>query len=416
MKRGRKKMKSSSSPNSNKHSESKYLPPEVWTQILLSLPAKTLLRFRCVCKSWCSIIDNPDFIRIHFRTSQFPNSRNNNKLLVALEPHLGRRVNEGSCLLTIRDAETLEETDRVFSKSDSYRYFIIGSCNGLLLVKQRGHPMHTELRLWNPCIRKSLVIPARLVCPHLEETWFDHGYSLFGFALDTQDYKVVKFTYGRRPEERFGKMYVSVYTLSNQRWTNRIDPVNVSFLPTYNWYGLFFWLSTAVYFQGAAYWLGRNDKQSSGLLTHLGSFDFDNENITFSELQFSLDETDSFRFLFLLGESLAIFSISKATSSIWVLEQDNRKGPWTLWFSGESSCDGYNLFNEFNRYDGVTKRIFYCERDGGYFVYGKKAYNIVSCQVHELNNSMRSPVKLEEYSESLVLSKGYKARDLRNYP
>ncbi|XP_074265357.1 F-box/kelch-repeat protein At3g23880-like [Silene latifolia] len=409
--RRRKKAKSSSSSsNSNKPSESKYLPPEVWTLIFLSLPAKTLLKSRCVCKYWCSIIDNPNFMNMHFKLCKI-NSGNTTKLLVALQG-LGYHGKEG-CLLTIRDAETLEETDRIFSKSDLYKYYIIGSCNGLLLVGQNGFcSIREELRLWNPSIRKSLVIPACPVCPH-QSSLIDRGWYLFGLAPDTQDYKVVKFTFGFNPDEKLGKLYAAVYTLSNQRWTNRIDPVNVSFLNTYNWYWLFNSLSTGVYFQGSAYWLGRNDKGSSGLLTHLGSFDFDTENITLSELPFSVDETGSLRFLFLLGKSLAVFSISELTSNIWVLKQKNRKETWALWFFGQSSRDGYELFNV---HDGSTKKIFYCDRDSGYFVYGNKAYNIVSCQVHELNNSMRSSFKLEEYSDSLVLSKEYKARDLRDYP
>ncbi|XP_074265222.1 F-box/kelch-repeat protein At3g23880-like [Silene latifolia] len=387
---------------------SNYLPPEVWTQILITLPAKTLVRFRCVCKSWCSIIDNPDFIHTHFQLCKI-NSGNNNKLLVALE-FLGRNGDEDyEYLLTVRQAETLRNLGRIFSKSDSYSYKIMGSCNGLLLVARHGPPCYLkELRLWNPCIRKSLVIPTY----PLPSSLCDPELYVFGFAPDSRDYKVVKLAFGSSQDEESGDMYFAVYTLNNQQWTVRNDPVNVSILNIYDRRGLFYFVSTAVFFRGSAYWLAEKDKYMSGLFTHLGSFDFDRESITFLELPISLEKSYCLSFLFLLGGSLAVFRMSSATSSIWVLDQNNQKDPWTLWFSGKSSFQGFLLLKR----HGSRKKIFYCEKDGGYFFYGKKAYNIVSCQVHELNNSMSSYLDLEMYSETLMLSTGYGARDLRFFP
>ncbi|XP_074264858.1 uncharacterized protein LOC141587303 [Silene latifolia] len=203
-------------------SEFNYLPPEVWTQILLSLPAKTLLKFRCVCKSWCSIIDDPDFIHMHFQLCKF--NSGNNQLLVALERLWGLR--DKGWLLTVREAETLENTGLILRKSDSYSFHIAIEVQ------------HTGLQIMIT----------------LDET------------------------------------------------IDRHEP------------------------------------------SHLGSFDFDKENIDFLELPFTLDETRFDRFLYLLGGSLAVFSISKVTSNIWVLEQETEKGPWTLWFSGKSTPDAYQLF------------------------------------------------------------------------
>ncbi|XP_074265440.1 F-box/kelch-repeat protein At3g06240-like [Silene latifolia] len=381
-----------------------YLPPEVWAHILSNLPAKTLLRIRCVCKSWCFIIDDPDFAHMHFQHSQI-NYGHNNKLLVDLES-MGKFGDQG-CLLTVRDAQTLAKIDQICEiHSDKYR--ILGSCNGLLLVKRSGFTYNREpLRLWNPSIRKSLILPTCPLRPYL----FD-GLScyLFGFAPRSKNYNVVAFELDDSLGKGNEKMYFSVYILSNQQWTVK-NALNTSNLNTNNTYGLFYYLSTAVFFRGAAYWLGNNDKRTQAL-THLASFDFDQENITILELPFSWDE-NTYRFLFLLGESLAIFSISKASSSIWVLQQDNEKEPWTLWFSGKSSWAGYEVFNLCYI---ASQKVFYCEGDGGYFVCGNKAYNIASCQVKPFERSMSSDLNLETYWESLVLSKAYGARDLRSFP
>ncbi|GAB4861888.1 hypothetical protein Ancab_037143 [Ancistrocladus abbreviatus] len=40
---------------------SSYLPPELCALVLSALPFKSVLRFRCVCKSWCSLINSPHF-------------------------------------------------------------------------------------------------------------------------------------------------------------------------------------------------------------------------------------------------------------------------------------------------------------------------------------------------------------------
>ncbi|XP_074265408.1 F-box/kelch-repeat protein At3g06240-like [Silene latifolia] len=362
-------------------SESKYLPPELWTLILPKLPAKTLLKFRCVCKSWCSTIDEPDFVQLHFQLSLI-NSGNNNKLFVALE--------DMGYLLTVRDAETLRNTGSIFSKS--YWFGILGSCNGLLLVGKHDYYSYKEFRLWNPSIRKSLLLPP---CP------LDRCRYLFGFAPDSQDFKVVAFTIDKA---------FAIYTLSNQQWTVRNNLLNVPNLNTNNFLGLFYSLSTSVFFRGVTYCLEQN-RDSSGF-SHLGCFAFDEENITFLKLPFSWDGI-SFSFLFLLGESVAVFSISETTSRIWMLQQNNQREPWILWFSGKSSQDGYEVFRFCYR---NCRKVFYCESDGGYFVCGKKTYNIASCQVQEVEEDISCHVKLETYMESLVLSKGYGARDLRNFP
>ncbi|XP_074265391.1 F-box/kelch-repeat protein At3g23880-like [Silene latifolia] len=379
-----------------KKKSSKYLPPEIWTQIFTKFPAKSLVRIRCVCKYWCSIIDDPDFVHLHLQLFQI--NHGNNQLFVAFEGNELNIRGDRQWSLTLRDSQNLRNTYSLFWKS--YDYFcIIGSCNGLLLVAKCSSIYFDSLILWNPCIRKSLLLPHCPIPCYLLRTKY-----LLGYSPDSKDYKVVAFTY--EFDDTWGiedrKIHFAVYTLRDQLWTVRnLDITNTSMFDLYS-------LSTAVFFRGAAYWLVNNDKKSSGLLTHLGSFDFDNERITFLELPISLDKTSFLWFLFLLGDSLAIFSISKVTSSIWVLKRDNIKLSWTLWFSGKSSPEGYEVFESCY---GKFGKVFYC--NGGYFVCGKLIYNIASCQVQEFYKSMSSTSQLERYSESLVLSNAYGACDLR---
>ncbi|XP_074265219.1 F-box/kelch-repeat protein At3g06240-like [Silene latifolia] len=388
-----------------------FFPPEIWTQILAKLPAKSLLKFRCVCKSWCAIIDDPYFIHFVIQLSQNPNFGNNNKSLLVLDCLVYREYRGTGCLLIVRHAETFEETARIFKKADLYSYRRIGSCNGLFLVSRNdGYLLyHKELRLWNPSIRKSLVIPA---CPFPSSLLNDCVY-VFGYAPVIKDYKVVAIALEKNVGEKPRIMYVAVYTLRDQQWTVRNDGLNISFPNTIDMFQPFYSVSAAVFLNGMAYWLGNINKDRFQF-THLGSFDFDTEEIAFSELPSSWEEErGSCRLLFLFGESLAIFRISDVVSSIWVLEQDKKRKTWTLWFSGQSSLDGYNLFK---KYDGSKEKVFFCESDGGYFICRNESYNIASCEVQEFEGFISRYLQLEMYAESLVLSKGYGARDLRFFP
>ncbi|XP_074265221.1 F-box/kelch-repeat protein At3g23880-like [Silene latifolia] len=416
----RRRRKPQNSSNRNNHltliSEFKYLPSEIWTQILSKLPAKTLLKLRCVCKSWCSIIDDPDFIHIHHQFSQIPNSGNNTTSLLIL----GGENGWSGWMLTVLHAETLRKTGLIFRTSDDmYVYHMIGSCNGLILVSRTDDSPSfqrelNELRLWNPCIRKSLVIPA---CPFSRSL---ECFYVFGYAPVSKHYKVIAIS-KKSARKNLGKISWAVYILGDQQWTVRNDVLNISFPNNISLSRPFFGLQANVFVKGVAYWLGSIDKDRNeftthvgqftthlgSFTTHLGSFDFDNEEIAFLELPSSWNERGSVKFLFLLRESLAIFKISDVDSSIWVLEQDNEKGTWTQRFSGKSSPYGYQLFSYM-----LSKKVFFCESDGGYFICENTSYNITSCEVRELRE-YKAYCQLELYSESLVLSKGYGARDLR---
>ncbi|XP_074265178.1 F-box/kelch-repeat protein At3g06240-like [Silene latifolia] len=386
-------------------SEFSYIPPELVTQILANLPVETLIRFKCVCKSWCSIIDHPNFVSMHLKYTHV--RRDKDKLLVALERygHFGDR----GCSLAVLQTDTLKKTSRIFRIKDVFGYSILGACDGLLLVQRYGPPsFKKELRLFNPCIRKSLILPMNPL-PH---GLIGRGKYIFGFARASKDYKVVAITFGDSDEAK--KMNVAVYTLSDQQWTFRDDGLNIdgSYLKSLINGNNINRKSNTIYFQGAAYWIGNNlygdINKRSNQSTHLVSFDFDTEKFTFSKLPFASYEEDSSRVLFLRGESLAIFSISSVSSSIRVLEN----GVWTLRFSGSSSDDGYEVFSSF-KYS--KEKVFYCESDGGRLICGKNSYNIATCQVRQSVKSKSKYIELETYSESLVLYKGYGAKDLVSF-
>ncbi|XP_074264720.1 putative F-box protein At5g50220 [Silene latifolia] len=375
-----------------KTSNNQYIPFEVLTQILAYLPAKSVLKFRCVCKSWCSIIDSPDFVSMHLQLCN-TNPFNSGKVL-ALEG-LGRGGCNGS-LLTLRKADTLRKTDHIFKCSQ--RYYLYGSCNSLLLMGRVTH-YQTCPRLCNPSVGKSLLLPLWPLPPYFK---YNTSFVL-GFALHTKDFKVIVIAFNHATNIATLEMRVAVYTLSDQQWAVRDNGLNIDGLSFKNLIGPYYFC------EGSANWLGNQ----VGKPTHLVSLDFDTESFSFLELPYALDEVNTTsRSLFLLGESLAFFCISSVSLKIWVLKQESVKSKWTLWFSGPSSSDGFNLFH----HRRSKTRILYYKGDGGSLVYGKKSYNIATCQVRSIGKSLSRNVELGTYYESLVLCKGCEAQDMASFP
>ncbi|MBA0628573.1 hypothetical protein Godav_023287 [Gossypium davidsonii] len=52
------------------------VPEMVMLEILSKLPVKSLTRFRCVCKPWCSSFQTPHFITKHHRNNLHNNNLN----------------------------------------------------------------------------------------------------------------------------------------------------------------------------------------------------------------------------------------------------------------------------------------------------------------------------------------------------
>lgn len=184
-------------------------PPEIITNILYRLPAKSLGRFRCVSKSWQAQLSEPQFIKHH------QNTLNRNQLICA----------SFSSSLYSLPCNQLEENPKKLSSELPHAdiFIFLGSCNGLVLGFAEDFVNAHSLVVFNPTTTKFVELPEsgyEMVNKLLE---IDIMYG-FGYDASTDDYKVVtisyfRYNFMRRPDN----MFVHIYSLRNNTWKCGID-------------------------------------------------------------------------------------------------------------------------------------------------------------------------------------------------
>ncbi|XP_059284033.1 F-box/kelch-repeat protein At3g23880-like [Lycium ferocissimum] len=228
-------------------------PEDLDRNILVRLPVKSLLRFKCVCKNWYTLIKNPNFIKEHL------NNCSKNKSLQLLIYDYG--ASDGSPPITLisdHGVFPLHENPDYFQRFRGMTNILIGSVDGIYLLERVSDDKYSYA-LWNPAIREVRPLPE----PKIP---FSTREGFFGCGLDpsSNDYKLVYFIKNR---------YAAVYSCSRDSWrifefTFRI------FHPVKNRIEMFD-LGTA-YLNGAYYWM-INEYTPEGVKCSFLSFDFSNE-------------------------------------------------------------------------------------------------------------------------------------------
>lgn len=199
-----------------KHEESRLmgLSEDLTLEILLRLPLKSLGRFKCVSKTWRSLISNPKFAKFRLQFS------NNPPLTLVLQ-----KFNIIS-LLKYRNTTDISEGVDIIPMDQQFGgvgscdgphgcyCFLVGSCDGLvcLYVKIKRKICQDSLHLWNPTTNehKQITLPMEYGLTYLNVKccWF-------GFVPSLDDYKVFLVYKVGNPvyAER-----VHVYSVRNHRW------------------------------------------------------------------------------------------------------------------------------------------------------------------------------------------------------
>lgn len=176
---------------------------EVITELLTRLPVKSLLRFRCVSKRWCALIDGQDFVKAHLYRSL-----NNEKLILG-----------GTITLRFLDPDDFADINGTKWLDTPFKKpcftWLWGSCNGLLLLQR-----DDDICLLNPSTKKFVNLPYFPVeysdCDdddYLEKENYGLGYDLIN-----DDYKVVKIVEFRDEGGEWVGSKTRVYSLKSNSW------------------------------------------------------------------------------------------------------------------------------------------------------------------------------------------------------
>ncbi|KAG2321444.1 hypothetical protein Bca52824_014657 [Brassica carinata] len=206
--------------------QSSELPPEIIREILIRLPAKSIGRFRCVSKLFCSLSSDPRFAKIHLDLT-IRNDTVHRKLIVSSHnlyeldlDSIGERIRD----LVARELDyPLKEDPSKFDemikchvgenllKLNPERYRrnwveIIGSSHGLVCIS----PCEGAVFLYNPTTGESKRLPEKKKVTG--EEFQTHG---FGFDDLSGDYKVVKLVADGDGDH---VLNASVYSLKSDSW------------------------------------------------------------------------------------------------------------------------------------------------------------------------------------------------------
>ncbi|XP_015872919.2 F-box/kelch-repeat protein At3g23880 [Ziziphus jujuba] len=158
------------------------VPDDIVVDILRRLPVKSLVRFRCVSKSWRSLISDPTFVRTHLSrliqshismgtASSILLSGSTTGILSFLQHH-----DDGSAAVTA-------ELELGLVKNSKYR--VKGHCDGLLCLVIDNEQENGLLVVYNPSIREHRKLP---LPPNFHSTTESFG---IGYDPTIGDYKIV---------------------------------------------------------------------------------------------------------------------------------------------------------------------------------------------------------------------------------
>ncbi|KAL7132225.1 hypothetical protein ABFS83_12G057800 [Erythranthe nasuta] len=290
----------------NRTPAAEIFPEEIMEEILLRLPVKSLLKFRCVSKSWCSLISSNRFIKAHLKISiKDTNNFTRQNIISSFSPP-GKILKQCSLSSLFYGIGTTNAVDIDFpnrNPNDSVR--VVGSCNGLICTILNEKLIY----LWNPSTRKFKKLPN---ADDRIKVISKYG---FGFDECNEDYKVLVVVSSFCIEGGFETM-VKLYSLRTNSW-KRIEDLAHDRLSG----------STGKFVSGKLHWVRRSGPNHSARWD-IVSFDLGSEICGSVALPHYFG-TCSSPSLEVLGECLCVLGhIPTIEMVVWVLKEYGVTNSW----------------------------------------------------------------------------------------
>jgi F-box interacting protein len=310
------------------------LPNEVIAEILSRLPVKSVIRFRCVSKTWCSLISSPHFIATHlsrtlsnpqypsnlvFHHFDYPFKKDRSPAIRIHLLSLDAEVQNRSLVTQEFDVSNRKDPSDFIASRCSYDCMeVIGSSNGLFCLTS-GFDSYV---LCNPCIQKAISIPHPNIGLRGLETQ-THG---FGYCPKTDDYKVVRIVHA----EGTTHSLVEIYTLRTGAWRSFM-----ALGPPYYFREPFGSPSLRnIFFNGAVHWPARTPEHQRPFRHLIVSFDIEDEVFREMAMPKSLQGAETFElFMAVVDGLLALIPYGDDQDvPVWVMKEYGRAESWTKQF------------------------------------------------------------------------------------
>ncbi|KAK1357921.1 hypothetical protein POM88_051177 [Heracleum sosnowskyi] len=309
------------------------IPEEIIILILERLPPKSLLRFKCVQKSWNHLIRSPSFVTAHsncqkkyllFGAMYREHSYEFDDLYVHSSP-LSLRFDEVQCKEYYRIHQQYDEYHKMHPEDADYysRVLWYAASHGLICYTNDHMEYERDIFLWNPAIRKLKILPSPPRPPGLV-LWLALA---FGYCQKANDFKVVKILNSQAYKFAKQTIEVEVYSLNTNSWKtingdNLIHTITVS---QHDW----------VFLNSTAYFRGSNceAEPTSEYYSTIVSYDTDKDIMKEIPTPETRDNFFfSYRSILVLNDSLVYFTGKPHEHSfnMWVLKQggDTDKFCW----------------------------------------------------------------------------------------
>ncbi|XP_050209717.1 F-box/kelch-repeat protein At3g06240-like [Mercurialis annua] len=330
-----------------------YLHEEVVVEILKRLPVKSVLKFKCVCRSWYALITNPNFISLHLAHAAESNTTFS---LVMKYKQLDSKKPE---FVLHSDNDSFSE----YRQLDLHSFnecgndvWIVGSCDGLICLCDT---KFKRLIVWNPAIGEFITTSLSTIC--------NGPYHILGIGFDRKNnsYKVMRIVFAWNDTTFLP--FAEIFQLSSNSWKT-VPIKNLR----YDFYG------SLIEWNGVFH---RFADTHDGRKKMIASFDLSNEVFQEMMLPHALATIDNcYLSLTVYSRSLAaihyedrIRNTCNLTCSIWVMKEYGEAESWTkqvtvdfkdhgglkpvLSFQGNGGILVENRDDELASYDPETQRV-----------------------------------------------------------
>ncbi|XP_073126850.1 F-box/kelch-repeat protein At3g06240-like [Henckelia pumila] len=304
------------------------LPTDVLIEVLIRLPVKSILKSRCVSKSWCELIRSPVFIQKHskFERKQrvllvkryFPQQNGQGESFSFHDPNFPEVLVSPNLSIPILD-------DLNISSRKRSNISIHGPCNGLVCIA-----FGKTVFFCNPALREFKLLPLPRYPFGFIAVPLQYG---FGFDPMTGAYKVIKISYMTHELPKFaefldglGKSNIrfDLYNSASNSWTQIVAKVpNIIYLPGYE-----------LFYNGTIHWFAVMATNNYPCILCFGV-----STDAFSLLHFHDDFDSPERYLRLMeyDDRLAVVGYSGYMPEpykieIWVMKEYGEKESWTKQF------------------------------------------------------------------------------------